>query len=48
MENFTFYSPTYFVFGKETELLCGAVIVERKLQMEGKFFIGTDAEVLGQ
>ena len=26
MENFTFYSPTYFVFGKETEKQTGAYV----------------------
>ena len=26
MENFTFYSPTYFVFGKETEAQAGSLI----------------------
>ena len=25
MENFTFYSPTYFVFGKDTEREAGAL-----------------------
>ena len=26
MENFTFYSPTYFVFGKETESEAGKYV----------------------
>ena len=26
MENFTFYSPTKFVFGKETELQAGSLV----------------------
>lgn len=26
MDNFTFYSPTYFVFGKEEEKQAGAMI----------------------
>ncbi|HPF29289.1 MAG TPA: iron-containing alcohol dehydrogenase, partial [Lachnospiraceae bacterium] len=26
MENFQFYSPTEFLFGKDTELQCGAMI----------------------
>ena len=36
------------VFGKEAQPLSGAVVVERELQMEGEFFIGADAEILGQ
>ena len=28
MENFSFYSPTKFVFGKETEGKCGALVKE--------------------
>jgi len=28
MENFTFYSPTKFVFGKDTENQCGKLIKE--------------------
>ena len=28
MENFTFYSPTYFVFGKDTELQVADLIKE--------------------
>ena len=26
MENFTFYSPTYFVFGKDSESLTGSMV----------------------
>ena len=29
MRNFTFYSPTYFAFGKDTEQQTGEYVVER-------------------
>lgn len=34
MDNFTFYSPTCFVFGKEEEKNTG------KLRSQGKYYVG--------
>ena len=37
MENFTFYSPTFFVFGKETENEAGKYIRLRDTHRRGLY-----------